>query len=99
MKHRDLKEVEEVIAQGREVVERSRRMVQEWEEYFAKRGITRESCLAELRRLGGDAAVEAVEREIQETLRKADEEVALERRRSGSGARTAQRVALRGGRI
>jgi hypothetical protein len=99
MKHRDLKEVEEIIAKGRKVVDQSRRMVREMEEYFAARGITREGCVAELRRLGGEAAVQAVEREIQEMLRQADEAVALESRRNGSGARATRRVAVRGGRI
>jgi hypothetical protein len=61
----------ELAMQAQEALRTHRRLLEE-------RGITPDSCLAEVRRLGGEAAVEKVRREAKESLRALDERVQRE---------------------
>ena len=62
---------QELAMQAQEALRAHHRLLEE-------RGITPDSCLAEVRRVGGEAAVEKVRREAEETLRALDERVERE---------------------
>ena len=63
-------------------------------------GMTPDSCLAELRRAGGEAAVEKVRREAEETLRALDERIEREVVHAPASTRPlSRRMARHGGRV
>lgn len=98
MKRHDARDIEATIAQARSLVADARKTLGEAQRYFAANGIDAERCLAEIRQLGGAAAVREAQAEVEATLRSIDDEI----QRSKVQPRTssvARRVALRDRRI
>jgi hypothetical protein len=62
-----------------------------------KHDIAPVSCLAELRRMGGEAAVEKVRREAEETLRALDERIEREVMHMPASSRPLSRLVVRRG--
>ncbi|KWT92109.1 MULTISPECIES: hypothetical protein [unclassified Variovorax] len=62
---------QELAMQAQETLSTYHRLLEE-------RGVTPDSCLAELRRVGGEAAVDKARREAEETLRAMDERIERE---------------------
>lgn len=82
---------QELVMQARETLRTYHRLLEE-------RGMTPDSCLAELRRVGGEAAVEKVRREADETLRALDERTQRELMHMPASSRPLSRhMARRGG--
>ena len=74
-----LEEINEVIENGRRLVEKAREAIARRERYCAERGIDPDAAIEELRRQGGEAAVQAMQAEVQAALKKIEEEVRQER--------------------
>jgi len=93
----DSQDIDAAIAQARTLVAKARQVVGETERYLAERGFTRESCLEDLRRLGGEAAVRKAEAEVEEKLREIEDEVQRSRSVSPTAKPIIRRLARRGG--
>lgn len=82
--------VRKVVAQAEATIKTYRRMLEE-------RGVTPDSCLEELRRTGGEAAVEKVRREADETFRALNEKIEREIMHMPAASRPPSRHLVRRG--
>jgi hypothetical protein len=91
-------DIQAAIAQARGLVNKARKTLIDAEQFFAEQGLDEETCLRELRRLGGEEAVTKAKAEVEATLRAVEEEV-QRNKVAGKAKPIARRVAIRGNRI
>ncbi|MDR6536931.1 hypothetical protein [Variovorax soli] len=94
----NLSEIKTTIAQARRVADQARQMLRDADRFFAEQGFDEETCLRELRRLGGENAVRKVQADIEKTLRSIEDEI----QRNSALAKSspiARRVAFRRNRL
>lgn len=75
MSQHDHGDTDDIAEKARSVAAQAQATIGTYHRLLEKRGITPESCLAELRRVRGEAAVEKVRREADEALRALDEKI------------------------
>lgn len=82
---------------ARELAMQAQETLRTYHRLLEERGMTPDSCLAELRRRGGEAAVEKVRREAEQTLRALDERVEREVMHMPASSRPLSRFVVRRG--
>lgn len=98
MSKSDFPEIKAAIDQARNLVAKAQDTLSKANRFFAEQGFDEETCLQELRRLGGENAVKEAQAAVDEKLRAIQDEI-QRNRAPGKAKPIARRVALRGSRI
>ncbi|VTU27138.1 hypothetical protein H4CHR_01934 [Variovorax sp. PBS-H4] len=98
MSQPDFPDIKAAIDQARKLVAKAQETLGKADRFFAEQGFDEEKCLQELRRLGGEDAVQKARAEVDEQLRAIEDEV-QRHKAPGKTRPVVRRVALRGGRI
>ena len=97
MDERDRGDTATFPEKARELAMQAQETLRTYHCLLEEHGMTPDSCLAELRRVGGEAAVEKVRREAEETLRVLDERIEREVMHMPASSRPLSRRVVRHG--
>ena len=88
-------DIDEVIAQARKLVAQARKTMEESQRQLARLGFDSDSCVEELRRIGGEAAVQEAQAQVDEALRAIEDEDQRVRKASTVSKPVMKRLARR----
>jgi hypothetical protein len=84
-------EIQELIENGERLVKEAREALARTDKFFEERGIDPRQCVEYLRKHAGEAAVEAVQQQVQQIMQRIDEDVRQKRLHEAKARQPSQR--------